>query len=221
MWINKIGNKSASFINHKHFHPGNIKNLERVWLAEEKERKRKEEEEKYLKKKEEQYKLFVLKQQLKKNEQEEENKNDLSNILYDINKEGKRGKTKKKIYTANNEHASVEQNRNEERDTKNNKLIVKSKYNEDVFVKNHKSVYGSYYDMEKKKWGYKCCKTIYKSGTCTNYVSNDGRINDAYNKNVKKDLDKENNKKKNKKNKKKKKNNHFDNSISAVLDKFL
>eukprot|EP01054_Gregarina_sp_Poly1_P007628 Gregarina_sp_Poly_1__7627@NODE_428_length_8567_cov_88_085529_g349_i0_p4_GENE_NODE_428_length_8567_cov_88_085529_g349_i0NODE_428_length_8567_cov_88_085529_g349_i0_p4_ORF_typecomplete_len416_score59_62CWC25/PF12542_8/2_5e03CWC25/PF12542_8/8_9e12CWC25/PF12542_8/1_8e04Cir_N/PF10197_9/1e10Cir_N/PF10197_9/1_2e03Cir_N/PF10197_9/9_1e03Cir_N/PF10197_9/4_4e03Cir_N/PF10197_9/4_4e03Cir_N/PF10197_9/9_7e03FlgM/PF04316_13/0_59FlgM/PF04316_13/88FlgM/PF04316_13/1_7e03DUF1064/PF06356_11/7_4e03DUF1064/PF06356_11/0 len=34
MHMGKIGQKSAAFINHKPFHPGNYRNLEKVWLAE-------------------------------------------------------------------------------------------------------------------------------------------------------------------------------------------
>jgi len=34
--MGKIGAKSAAFINHKPFHPGNLQNLEAVWIAEQK-----------------------------------------------------------------------------------------------------------------------------------------------------------------------------------------
>ncbi|SCP05292.1 step II splicing factor, putative [Plasmodium ovale] len=207
MWINKIGNKSASFINHKHFHPGNVKNLERVWLAEEKERKRKEEEEKYLKKREEQYKLYTLKKQLRKNE-EEDNKDALRNIMYDVNKEGKR-ETKHNI---NIPTITLEKKENS---SPNFKLYIKSKYNEDIFVKNHKSVYGSYYDVNEKKWGYKCCKSIDKNSTCTSNILHTTKSTNTNVVSVKKGLTKI------KKKKTKKKSNIIDNSITSVLNKFL
>ncbi|CRG95188.1 step II splicing factor, putative [Plasmodium gallinaceum] len=207
MWINKIGNKSASFINHKHFHPGNIKNLERVWIAEENERKRKEEEEKYLKKREEQYKIYILKKQLRKNE--EENKNYLNNIIYDVNKESKTDKIK--IHTTANINKKNENNKNNINENMKHKLTIKSKYNEDIFLKNHKSIYGSYYDRDKKKWGYKCCKNIDKNSSCINNICDHVKINNQ-NVHVKKDLKK-------KKKKKKKKKDIVDNSITAVLNK--
>eukprot|EP01053_Blabericola_migrator_P004346 Blabericola_migrator_1__4345@NODE_2339_length_2914_cov_65_114155_g682_i2_p1_GENE_NODE_2339_length_2914_cov_65_114155_g682_i2NODE_2339_length_2914_cov_65_114155_g682_i2_p1_ORF_typecomplete_len489_score84_09CWC25/PF12542_8/6_7e03CWC25/PF12542_8/1_5e13CWC25/PF12542_8/3_9e03CWC25/PF12542_8/6_3e03Cir_N/PF10197_9/3_3e10Cir_N/PF10197_9/5_7e03Cir_N/PF10197_9/1_8e04Cir_N/PF10197_9/2_2e03Cir_N/PF10197_9/1e04_NODE_2339_length_2914_cov_65_114155_g682_i29422408 len=34
MYMGKIGQKSAAFINHKPFHPGSYRNLEKVWIAE-------------------------------------------------------------------------------------------------------------------------------------------------------------------------------------------
>jgi pre-mRNA-processing factor SLU7 len=45
------------------------------------------------------------------------------------------------------------------------KAIPKSKFPEDVFPGNHKSVWGSYYN--KGKWGYKCCHQTTKSAYCT------------------------------------------------------
>ncbi|VEV58700.1 step II splicing factor, putative [Plasmodium vinckei vinckei] len=205
MWINKIGNKSASFINHKHFHPGNIKNLEKVWLAEEKERLRKEEEEKYLKKREEQYKLYALKKQLRQNELN--NKDTEHDILYDINKENK-----KKEVNYNNKKKNEENVIN----PTINKLVIKSKYNEDIFVKNHKSIYGSYYDRKENKWGYMCCKQTDKNIFCPNNPFDNRNTNsDAVP--IKKDIEKVNIDKKKKK--KKKKKGTFDNSITAILNK--
>ena len=40
---------------------------------------------------------------------------------------------------------------------------ISSKYNENVLFGNHTAVWGSYYDRESKKWGYKCCKCTEKS----------------------------------------------------------
>jgi pre-mRNA-processing factor SLU7 len=48
------------------------------------------------------------------------------------------------------------------------KLLTKSKYDEDNFFNNHTSVYGSYYDKEKKKWGFICCKQVDSDSLCGN-----------------------------------------------------
>lgn len=38
---------------------------------------------------------------------------------------------------------------------------------EDVYFGKHKSVWGSFYDLTKKRWGYKCCYTFDKTvDTC-------------------------------------------------------
>lgn len=209
MFINKIGNKCASFINHKYFHPGNLKNLEKVWLAEENERKRKEEEEKDRKKREEQVRMHFLKKQLRKCEEEKKKKYlMLENSHHD-------GSAKKRRISDMDDQTKV-QTKNES--NWSHKKSVLSIYNEDVYVNNHTYVYGSYYDREKQKWGYKCCKSIDKNSVCPNHSTDYCKRNGNNNVGIKKNLDKNIN---NKKKKKKKKKNTMivDNSISAVLNK--
>ncbi|XP_022694695.1 pre-mRNA-splicing factor SLU7-like isoform X2 [Varroa jacobsoni] len=45
------------------------------------------------------------------------------------------------------------------------KKIVRSKYEEDVFINNHTTVWGSYWDSF--RWGYKCCHQLVKQSYCT------------------------------------------------------
>jgi len=45
------------------------------------------------------------------------------------------------------------------------KAIVRSKYEEDVFINNHTSVWGSYW--KDFRWGYKCCHSFIKNSYCT------------------------------------------------------
>lgn len=47
----------------------------------------------------------------------------------------------------------------------------KSIYDEDIYINNHSSVWGSYYDINTNKWGYKCCHQFIKNSYCT---GNDG-----------------------------------------------
>ena len=42
---------------------------------------------------------------------------------------------------------------------------VKSRYEEDVFINNHTSVFGSFW--REGKWGYKCCHNFVKNSYCT------------------------------------------------------
>ena len=49
-----------------------------------------------------------------------------------------------------------------------------SKYDEDFFPGNHTSIWGSWYNIEKKEWGYQCChQTEYRS-LCRQSTSNNG-----------------------------------------------
>ncbi|KAI0297192.1 Pre-mRNA splicing Prp18-interacting factor-domain-containing protein [Russula brevipes] len=44
---------------------------------------------------------------------------------------------------------------------------ARSKYPEDVYVNNHTSVWGSWYDMASSLWGYACCHSIVHISYCT------------------------------------------------------
>ncbi|GBG91669.1 hypothetical protein CBR_g52748 [Chara braunii] len=46
------------------------------------------------------------------------------------------------------------------------KSIPKSKYEEDVLINNHTTVWGSWW-CPSKGWGYKCCKQTYRNSYCT------------------------------------------------------
>lgn len=37
---------------------------------------------------------------------------------------------------------------------------VRSKYAEDVYINNHTSVWGSWFDRDSSKWGFACCHSI-------------------------------------------------------------
>lgn len=42
----------------------------------------------------------------------------------------------------------------------------KSRYDEDVFIYGHTTVWGSFYDKEKDKWGYACCRRMERDVGC-------------------------------------------------------
>ena len=59
------------------------------------------------------------------------------------------------------------------------KVTPKSKYDEDVYLHNHTSVWGSYYNRTRQSWGYACCHSLLKNAYCT---GTEGRTaNDAAN----------------------------------------
>ncbi len=47
------------------------------------------------------------------------------------------------------------------------KVKARTKYEEDVYVFGHASVWGSYYNKIKRCWGYSCCHAISKNDYCT------------------------------------------------------
>ncbi|KAI5117762.1 hypothetical protein M0805_005193 [Coniferiporia weirii] len=47
------------------------------------------------------------------------------------------------------------------------KAKAKSKYMEDVYINNHTSVWGSWYDLSSSQWGYACCQSVLHVSYCS------------------------------------------------------
>jgi len=45
-------------------------------------------------------------------------------------------------------------------------VIIRTKYEEDIYLNNHTSVWGSYYSRRESCWGYACCHSCLKSSYC-------------------------------------------------------
>jgi pre-mRNA-processing factor SLU7 len=59
------------------------------------------------------------------------------------------------------------------------KQLPKSKYEEDVYLNNHTTVWGSYYNKHRHCWGYGCCHSLIKNSYCTGEIGK--AANDAAN----------------------------------------
>ncbi|CAI0552150.1 unnamed protein product [Linum tenue] len=45
--------------------------------------------------------------------------------------------------------------------------LPRSKYEEDVYINNHKTVWGSWWKVEDHRWGFKCCRQTIRNSYCT------------------------------------------------------
>ncbi|EAN34327.2 N-terminal domain of CBF1 interacting co-repressor CIR family protein [Theileria parva strain Muguga] len=166
MWMGKIGNKSAAFIRHKHFHPGTYQNMEKVWLAEEKQKAEERRQKEMKEKREEELKTLEIKRQIR--EQEElkrmemilEEKRNKYKVDRNFVSENQSGLILTGPATSSTSPTPKSTNKEEK------KLVIRSQYNEDVLKNGHTTVFGSYYDRDKKSWGYKCCKLTEKEAKC-------------------------------------------------------
>lgn len=60
--------------------------------------------------------------------------------------------------------------------------VRRTKYEEDVYINNHTTVFGSYFNKMRSCWGYTCCHSLIKNSYCTGAVgreSNDAANNQA------------------------------------------
>lgn len=167
MWMGKIGNKSASFINHKRFHPGNRENLEKVWLAEEKHKAELKRQKEMREKLAEEIRITELKRQLR--EQEEQK---YKQYLLEQKPPSKYDVSQSSQLISNTASGLILTKKPKDSDLKNTdtpgqKVVIRTRYREDVLEHGHSSVFGSYYDKESSNWGYKCCKIMEHGAKCT------------------------------------------------------
>ncbi|EEA06931.1 uncharacterized protein CMU_033160 [Cryptosporidium muris RN66] len=155
MFIQKIGNKAAAFLNHKPFHPGNIRNLEKVWIAEEKQNEIEKKQLELQNKRKKEWEIETLRRTLK----------NIRSETYE-----QEGYLEIKNSNYNNEYGYQIR-------TLNNSSIVQelpvryNLYHEDILINGHSRIWGSWYDRKLNKWGYSCCKQTIKSCKClTNYT---------------------------------------------------
>ena len=47
-----------------------------------------------------------------------------------------------------------------------NRISVSSRYPEDVLERGHTEIWGSYFDLKEKLWGYACCKSVERDTDC-------------------------------------------------------
>ncbi|KAL7065974.1 hypothetical protein ACR3K2_35800 [Cryptosporidium serpentis] len=166
MFIQKIGNKAAAFLNHKPFHPGNIRNLEKVWVAEEKQNEIEKKQLELQNKRKKEWEIETLKRTLK----------NLRSETY---------KQKKYLEITNNDYNNEYQS---QIGILNNSFIVQELpvkchlYHEDILINGHSKIWGSWYDCKLNKWGYSCCKQTVKSCKC---LKNDTLDNIQNNNNIK------------------------------------
>ncbi|XP_076103199.1 pre-mRNA-splicing factor SLU7-like [Mytilus galloprovincialis] len=58
----------------------------------------------------------------------------------------------------------------------NEKPVIRSKYEEDVYINNHSSVWGSFWSNG--KWGFKCCHSTIKESYCTGEAGKEAAQNE-------------------------------------------
>ena len=58
------------------------------------------------------------------------------------------------------------------------RAVMRSKYEEDVQINNHTTVWGSFFDKRSGKWGYGCCHSVIKQSYCTGMEGR--KVNEEY-----------------------------------------
>lgn len=148
----RVGHKAGGFISKKFFHPSSFKNQEKLWAAIESKKEQEKRQEELMKKRDEERRVQLVKQ----NESfVPSTQNTASSGIF--TGASSSSETKRRLELLNLEERA-------ERMTHN--ISVKSRYPEDVLEHGHSQVWGSFFDLSSKTWGYACCKGLVRSEPC-------------------------------------------------------
>ena len=164
----RVGHKAAGFISKKFFHPSNYKNQELLWQAIEAKKQEEKRQEELQKKREEERRVEDLMKEMKSS----------SGVSTSL-PAGSGSRFSGGSLVANDGLSHEE--RESKAETKRRlemlkraesispvKLSVKSRYPEDVHEHGHTEVWGSFFDMSSKGWGYNCCHVLERGARCPN-----------------------------------------------------
>eukprot|EP01067_Filipodium_phascolosomae_P002735 Filipodium_phascolosomae@DN2479_c0_g1_i1.p1 len=156
----RVGSKSMNFIMHKPFHPGNLQNLEKVWLAEQNDQREKQQQKELMERRRQEMQIEELRKAIRKQtdalagvKESELNRLSGASLPAGLVKKSKAGNIQ-----------MLEQNLP--------KPCINSVFTEDVHPGEHSTVYGSWFDIETKLWGFRCCKQTDKTNLkCSAFVA--------------------------------------------------
>lgn len=164
----RVGHKAAGFISKKFFHPSNYKNQEKLWAAIEAKKEEEKRQEELSKKREEERRVELLMREMKTSGSGSasdiraglqmmgaSNINIPSDTLTHEEKESI-AETKRRLALLQTSAAVAEPIR----------INVKSRYPEDVHENGHLEIWGSFFDLQTKRWGYACCKSTERGSRC-------------------------------------------------------
>lgn len=164
----RVGHKAGGFISKKFFHPSNMKNQEKLWQAIEAKKAHEKKQEELLKKREDEKRAEDIQNQ---------SRGDLTHYV---------PSTVFQASSSSNDHSSRDKRTRLEleaesqtkkrlalidsssKPAENIKIVLRSRYEEDVYENGHTFVWGSFFDLDTKSWGYKCCKQTNKDSPCSN-----------------------------------------------------
>ena len=169
----RVGHKAGGFISKKFFHPSNFKNQEKLWSAIEEKKEREKRQDELMKKRDEERRVELLKLEMFKGTGGASSSSShvaapsgggLFASLSASNAQQEDGRLPQERNAANETKRRIELLNSTS--TSSTRINVNSRYEEDVHEDGHSAVWGSYFDIESKTWGYGCCKTMLRHEKC-------------------------------------------------------
>lgn len=184
----RVGGKAAGFINKKFFHPSSLRNQEKLWLAQTEDEREQRKQAELEKRRDEERQVEELRKQMYLSGQGKASDMGLGaslkdtpavrlsgsqkseqKVLLDEQKQ-RRAILKSQHLTREHEQASDGEGGSSDDDEDlgdtGERVFARSRYDEDVHVRGHSSVWGSWYSSDEKQWGFACCKSQDFSKEC-------------------------------------------------------
>mmetsp|Transcript_16383 Transcript_16383/g.22036 ORF Transcript_16383/g.22036 Transcript_16383/m.22036 type:complete len:319 (-) Transcript_16383:109-1065(-) len=173
----RVGGKAGGFISKKFFHPSSFRNQEKLWKAQNADERENRKQVELEKRREEERQVEALRKQMYlsgqgkatdllpssspaiEEEAAESSSADKKSDQMSALEEEKRRRAMLK-------HQGKDGRKAPTHGSSVGKLAA-SRYPEDVLVLNHQSVWGSWYSMEEKRWGFVCCKVMDRNMECS------------------------------------------------------
>lgn len=174
----RVGGKAGGFISKKFFHPSSFRNQEKLWKAQQADEQERRKQTELEKRRDEERQVEELKKQMYLAGQ-----GGASDFLSSAAEESivsqmsASEKSELKLSTAEMKRRK-DLLRQQERASKHNDLdgddrhtvakrdLAKSRYQEDVLVNGHTTIWGSWYSTDNDRWGFACCKGQEPATTC-------------------------------------------------------
>ena len=160
-----MGHKAAGFISKKFFHPSNFKNQEKLWAAIEEKKEQEKRQDELLKKREEERRVEALMTEMKSQTgtvRSSAIRRDDSLVEHPVDSVSR---VEKEAMIETRKRLALLRESNQETQELL-KISVRSRYPEDVHEGGHTEVWGSYFNLDVKKWGYACCQSLDRSVDC-------------------------------------------------------
>ena len=168
----RVGHKAGGFISKKFFHPSNFKNQEKLWAAIEAKNEEEKRQGELLKKREEERRIELLKQEMYSSTGKSMSSSAtggglFSNVALPVSVESSSIPVHEKLAITETKRR-LDQLRASS--GASSRMCIRSQYAEDVYENDHTSVWGSYFDLDTKQWGYACCKITDRDRSCVHSV---------------------------------------------------
>lgn len=169
----RVGGKAGGFISKKFFHPSSFRNQEKLWKAQTADEREQRKQLELEKRRDEERQVEALRKEMYLSGQGKAT--DLLSSAAPAEpapqaaSEGSEQKVA--LEQERKRKAQLKHGKSEQLGGRGSEKLLSSRYPEDAHVNGHSSVWGSWYSVEEKRWGFACCRALDHGAECPQAAS--------------------------------------------------